>query len=95
MPIDTSLIGPLFQTPNAPESTSFLHAFETAQHQNSPLYHAQVMEAQKRVQQMGFEMQSEQLVLEPNPFTLMMHPGSTRHGYGMCWVVRDYGGTKM
>lgn len=40
-------------------------------------------------------MHSEQLELEPNPFTLMMHPGSTRHGYGMAWFVRDYGGARL
>jgi CubicO group peptidase (beta-lactamase class C family) len=41
------------------------------------------------------EMHSEQLVLEPNPFTLMMHPGSDRHGYGMAWFVRHYAGCKI
>lgn len=41
------------------------------------------------------EMISEQLTLEPNPFTLMMHPGSTRHAYGMAWFVRDYGGSTI
>lgn len=40
-------------------------------------------------------MHSEQLQVEPNPFTLMMHPGSTRHGYGMAWFVRDYGGIRI
>jgi CubicO group peptidase (beta-lactamase class C family) len=41
------------------------------------------------------EMHSEQLLVEPNPFTLMMHPGSSRHGYGLAWFVRDYGGTRL
>lgn len=49
-------------------SESFLSAFTRAQaikqQQNSPLYLAQVAEAQKRVQQMGFEMQNQQLDLE-------------------------------
>jgi CubicO group peptidase (beta-lactamase class C family) len=40
-------------------------------------------------------MHSEQLELMPNGFTLMMHPGSTRHGYGMAWFVRQYGGAKI
>ena len=41
------------------------------------------------------EMHSEQLQVVPNAFTLMMHPGSTRHGYGLAWFNRDYGGTTI
>lgn len=41
------------------------------------------------------EMHSEQLQVVPNPFTLMMHPGSTRHGYGLAWFNRDYAGTTI
>jgi len=41
------------------------------------------------------EMHSQQIMLEPNPFTLMMHPGSDKHGYGMCWFVRDYAGARI
>jgi len=41
------------------------------------------------------EMHREHLQVEPNAFTLMMHPGSTRHGYGMTWFVRDYGGAHL
>jgi len=41
------------------------------------------------------EMHSEQIEVVPNPFTLMMHPGSTRHGFGMAWFVRDYAGARI
>lgn len=41
------------------------------------------------------EMHSEQLALTPNPFTLMMHPGSNKHCYGLAWFTRDYAGSKI
>jgi CubicO group peptidase (beta-lactamase class C family) len=41
------------------------------------------------------EMHSEQIAVEPNAFTLMMHPGSTHHGFGMAWFVRDYAGARI
>lgn len=33
--------------------------------------------------------------VEANQFTLMMHPGSSVHGYGKAWYVRDYRGKTL
>jgi CubicO group peptidase (beta-lactamase class C family) len=41
------------------------------------------------------QMHSEQISIEPNAFTLMTHPGSTNHGFGMAWFVRQYAGARI
>lgn len=64
MPLDTTLAGVgIFQPPSeAPESTSFLRAFERAQERSSPLYQLKLQEAAKGLQQMGMAMKREELL---------------------------------
>jgi CubicO group peptidase (beta-lactamase class C family) len=40
-------------------------------------------------------MHSKHISIVPNDFTLMTHPGSTDHGFGMAWFVRDYAGARI
>ncbi len=41
------------------------------------------------------QMHSKHVTIVPNDFTLMTHPGSTNHGFGMAWFVRDYAGARI
>ena len=41
------------------------------------------------------EMHARQIEIEPNAFTLMTHPRSTNHGFGMAWFVRDYAQSRI
>lgn len=67
MAIDTNYTGPApwlqhaATGENQPYVQSFLSAYQTAKHESSPLYQAQVAGAQKQVERLGYQIVSDQL----------------------------------